>query len=85
MEKVKHLRKLVVTVRDSLKQRFLGIFIRMHMAYSEDPEDTPFHNQVYVAASVLDPNLKLAWIDQDGIDDYNIDEKDEIIQEIRCE
>ena len=67
LDSVRHLRRLLVALRDSLQKRFLGIFSRVKMAVLPEPDSssTPFYNRVYVAATVLDPNMKMAWIDVD--------------------
>lgn len=65
IDKVRYLRKMLVTLRDFLKRRFLGIFIRVEMAYSDLPNKQPFYSRAYFAAALLDPNLKLSWIDLD--------------------
>ena len=55
---VKFLRKLLLTLRDRLKNRFAGIFVNVKMAFSVDISKEAFSSKVYLAAAVLDPNLK---------------------------
>ena len=61
----RHLRKMVAALRDSLMRRFLGIFQRVKMAVSLNPQKEPFCDRLYAAAAVLDPNQKLLWVDHD--------------------
>ena len=65
LETTKYLRKMLLALRDSLKRRFLGIFVRCRMAVSMAPEMEGFHHKVYLVAALLDPNTKLAWVDLD--------------------
>ena len=65
IETVKYLRRMCTTLRDSLMRRFQGLFVQVNMAVSQNHDKEPFSNKVYAAASVLDPNLKLAWVDED--------------------
>ena len=60
------------------------------MAMSASPESEPFYNKVYVVASILDPNLKLAWIDEevkissDNLEeDYDIEEREQIKHDLK--
>lgn len=80
-----HLRKMAVKLRDSLKSRFLGVYHRVKMAHSFDLAKTPFLNQVYLAAAVLDPNNGgLTWVDVDVIV-ADEDESDEIREDVKKE
>ena len=90
--RVKHLRKMCATLRDALRRRFLGIFCRVKMGYSADILKEPFVDRVYLTASILDPNLKLAWVDidvqitaDDDIDDEESEERarDELKRELK--
>ena len=90
LKKAKYLRKSLIELRDSLRKRFLGIFVRMKMGYSPALEKEPFQNKVYLVACILDPNLKLAWIDEevkipsDSDDqDYEYEEREKIKQEAK--
>lgn len=71
--KVKHMRKLATSLRDSLNARFLGIFTAMKMAYSLTPDKDPFSSKVYLVAAILDPNVKLEMVDDTDIDDLDKD------------
>ena len=74
-------------------KRLLGLFVRVKMAFSTDPDDRiPFYNRVYIAATVLDPNLKMAWIDVDvhitatdslENDEEDLEEKSKLKQEVQ--
>ena len=72
--KAKYLRRMAAKLRDSLKSRFGGIFEHLKMAYSATPEREPFNNKVYLVAAVLDPNLKLFWVEDIKTDDEVEDE-----------
>ena len=69
VETAHHLRRLASKLRDSLMTRFLGVFFRVNMGYTDTPEKAPFHHRIYCAAAVLDPNIKLFWIDEEIDDD----------------
>lgn len=75
IESGKHLRKLTTKLRDSLKARFLGVFTRCNMAASISPDD-PFSNKLFITATILDPNLKLGWIDVEIVGDADEDVDD---------
>ena len=74
---VKFLRKLLLTLRDRLKNRFAGIFVNVKMAFSVDISKEAFSSKVYLAAAVLDPNLKLQWLDDVHIPSDDLDDDDE--------
>lgn len=80
-DSVRHLRKMLMALRDSLRRRFIGIFVNVNMAVSHSPSSEPFHNRVYMVAALLDPNIKLAWVDievkvlSDSIDE-EVDERE---------
>ena len=83
-DNVKYLRKLAVTLRDELMSRFEGVFVRVKLAIR--PVNTtklPFYDRVYIAAAILDPYIKLAWLDEvrselDGDDEDKVQIKQEV-------
>ena len=74
---VKFLRKLLLTLRDRLKNRFAGVFVNVKMAFSVDISKEAFSSKVYLAAALLDPNLKLQWLDDVHIPSDDLDDDDE--------
>lgn len=77
-----HLKGMARVLRDSLKRRFLGIFARVGMGHSMDLATEPFSDKAYFVAAILDPNIKLQWVDEDVIfiDDLDDDDKKEEIK-----
>ena len=67
LEDVKFLRKLLTTLRDRIKYRFAGIFVNLKMSFTADPSKDAFNSKVYLAAAILDPNLKLHWLEDVNI------------------
>lgn len=65
LDSVRYLRRMLHALRDSLMTRFLGVFVRVRMGTAVNPSKQPFHNRVYMCAALLDPNLKLNWIDME--------------------
>lgn len=68
LKTAKFLRKMLVALRDSLKRRFLGIFVRCKMAFSVSPAKEGFYNKVYLAAALLDPNLDVQ-VESDNLEE----------------
>ena len=60
LEDVKFLRKLLTTLRDRIKY----IFVNLKISFSVDPS---FNGKVYLAAAIIDPNLKLNWLEDVNI------------------
>lgn len=59
-------RPLIRALRESLQQRFSGIFIVLHMAEPEDHSfDAPFSHAIYAQAAMLDPQFGMSWVDMD--------------------
>ncbi len=59
-------RPLIRALRESLQQRFSGIFIALHMAEPEDHSfDAPFCHDIYSQAAMLDPQFGMSWVDMD--------------------
>ncbi|XP_016407175.1 zinc finger BED domain-containing protein 4-like [Sinocyclocheilus rhinocerous] len=59
-------RPLIRALRESLQQRFSGIFIALHMAEPEDHSfDAPFSHEIYAQAAMLDPQFGMSWVDMD--------------------
>uniref|UniRef100_A0A3P8VU54 HAT C-terminal dimerisation domain-containing protein n=1 Tax=Cynoglossus semilaevis TaxID=244447 RepID=A0A3P8VU54_CYNSE len=54
---------LVRSLQASLNKRFLGIFINVKMARTQDVVDAPFSNPVYLKAAALDPAFSLLWVE----------------------
>ena len=63
LEDVKFLRKLLTTLRDRINY----IFVNLKMSFSVDPSKDAFNSKVYLAAAILDPNLKLNWLEDVNI------------------
>ena len=54
---------------------------------SDDPSKDAFNSKVYLAAAILDPNLKLHWLEDVNIPTYpeydeDLDSRDELRQEL---
>ena len=87
LEECKFLRKLLKTLRDRIKYRCAGIFVNLKMSFSVDPSKDAFNSKVYLAAAILDPNLKLHWLEDVNIPtdpeyDEDSDPRDEVRQEL---
>lgn len=63
---------LVRGLRASLKKRFLGIFINVKMAQSQEGITTPFSNTVYLKAAALDPAFCMLWIEPHVLVNHDI-------------
>lgn len=56
----------------------------LKLGYSATPEKEPFSHHVYIVSAVLDPNLKLDWIDLEiSENELDIDTKDALRSEIK--
>ena len=60
LEDVKFLRKLLIPLRDRINY----IFVNLKISFSVDPS---FNGKVYLAAAIIDPNLKLNWLEDVNI------------------
>lgn len=59
-------RPLIRALRESLQQRFSGIFIALHMAEPKDHSfNAPFSHEIYAQAAMLDPQFGMSWVDMD--------------------
>ncbi|XP_058502633.1 uncharacterized protein LOC131470676 [Solea solea] len=54
---------LVGILQASLNKRFLGIFINVKMARTQDGITAPFSDPVYLKAAALDPAFSLLWVE----------------------
>ncbi|RXN14058.1 zinc finger BED domain-containing 4-like protein [Labeo rohita] len=61
---VRFLSGLVGSLQTSLKKRFLGIFINVKMAQSQEGITAPFSDTIYMKAAALDPALALLWVER---------------------
>lgn len=60
---VRFLSSLVRSLQASLNKRFLGIFIDMKMARTQDGITAPYSDHVYLKPAALDPSFSLLWVD----------------------
>ncbi|TRY76102.1 hypothetical protein DNTS_030158 [Danionella cerebrum] len=60
---VRFLSGLVRSLQTSLKKRFLGIFINVKMAQSQEGITAPFSDTIYLKAAALDPAFALLWVE----------------------
>ncbi|XDV25941.1 hypothetical protein PO909_029765 [Leuciscus waleckii] len=77
---VRFLSGLVRGLQASLKKRFLGIFINVKMAQSQEGITAPFSDTVYLKAAALDPAFCLLWIEPHVL--VNRDIKAEVAQRV---
>lgn len=82
VETAVYLRKFAGTLRDSLRKRFQGIFVKLKMANCFGRIEG-FNSNVFIAATVLDPNFKLLWLDD--IDINFVEDKEKMILELKEE
>ncbi|CAJ1074294.1 uncharacterized protein LOC117545812 [Xyrichtys novacula] len=54
---------LVRSLQESLKKRFLRIFINVKMARAQDGITAPFKDPIYLKAAALDPAFTLMWVE----------------------
>ncbi|CAB1336961.1 unnamed protein product, partial [Coregonus sp. 'balchen'] len=78
---VRFLSGLVRGLQASLKKRFLGIFINVKMAQSQEGITAPFSDTVYLKAAALDPAFCLLWIEPHVL--VNRDIKAEVAQRVK--
>uniref|UniRef100_A0A9J8C8A2 HAT C-terminal dimerisation domain-containing protein n=1 Tax=Cyprinus carpio carpio TaxID=630221 RepID=A0A9J8C8A2_CYPCA len=78
---VRFLSGLVRGLQASLKKRFLGIFINVKMAQSQEGITAPFSDTVYLKAAALDPTFCLLWIEPHVL--VNRDIKAEVAQRVK--
>lgn len=78
---VRFLSGLVRGLQASLKKRFLGIFINVKMAQSQEGITAPFSDTVYLKAAALDPAFCLLWIEPHVL--VNRDIKAEVTQRVK--
>lgn len=62
VDQLKHLTTVARNLRYSLTKRFEVIFARLRMANSMNIETSPFPTKLYIAATILDPNFQLFWV-----------------------
>lgn len=72
---------LVRGLQASLKKRFIGIFIIVKMAQSQEGITAPFSDTVYLKAAALDPAFCLLWIEPHVL--VNRDIKAEVAQRVK--
>ena len=67
---VVYLKSLTTALKAALKTRFSGIFSNFSPAMVQPACDLPFGDTLYLAAAVLDPSFRVAFIDHDvlGLD-----------------
>ncbi|XP_035852934.1 uncharacterized protein LOC118494171 [Sander lucioperca] len=78
---VRFLSGLVRGLQASLKKRFLGIFVNVKMAQSQEGITAPFSDTVYLKAAALDPAFCLLWIEPHVLVNRNI--KAEVAQRVK--
>ncbi|TNN23068.1 hypothetical protein EYF80_066815 [Liparis tanakae] len=72
---------LVRSLQASLNKRFLGIFINMKMARTQDGITAPFSDPVYLKAAALDPAFSLLWVEPHVL--VSRDAKREVVQRVK--
>lgn len=72
---------LVRSLQASLNKRFLGIFINVKMARSQDGITAPFSDPVYLKAAALDPAFSLLWVEPHVLVDHDV--KAEVAQQVK--
>ncbi|XP_048850818.1 zinc finger BED domain-containing protein 4-like [Brienomyrus brachyistius] len=75
------LSSLVRSLQASLNRRFLGIFINVKMAGTQDGVTAPFSDPVYLKAAALDPAFSLLWVEPHVL--VNRDVKAEVAQRVK--
>ena len=60
-----YLSNMVAVLQDGLMDRFEGAYSRLNMSVTMDLEAAPYSHEVYLLATVLDPNMVLYWVDLD--------------------
>nr|XP_046149367.1 uncharacterized protein LOC123992229 [Oncorhynchus gorbuscha] len=68
---------LVRILQASLNKRFLGIFINVKMARTQDGIAAPFSDPVYLKAAALDPDFSLMWVE------HHVLVKEEVAQRVK--
>ena len=56
-------RAIVTSLHQSLKRRFLGIFVNCSLLEGKGNGSQPFDESLYVIATILDPLYRMVWID----------------------
>ena len=78
---VSFLMGLVTSLQDSLKKRFLGIFINVKMAQSQTGSTAPFSDPVYLKAAALDPAFSLMWVEHHVL--VSPEHKEQVAQRVK--
>ncbi|CAL8253532.1 unnamed protein product [Boreogadus saida] len=78
---VRFLSGLVRILQASLNKRFLGIFINVKMARTQDGITAPFSDPVYLKTAALDPAFSLLWVEPHVL--VNRDIKAEVAQRVK--
>lgn len=78
---VRFLSGLVRSLQASLNKRFLGIFINVKMARTQDGITAPFSDPVYLKAAALDPAFSLMWVEHHVL--VNREVKAEVAQRVK--
>lgn len=78
---VRFLSGLVRSLQASLNKRFLGIFINVKMARTQDGITAPFSDPVYLKAAALDPAFSLLWVEPHVLASRDI--KAEVAQRVK--
>ncbi|KAI7789863.1 hypothetical protein IRJ41_023943 [Triplophysa rosa] len=60
---IRFLSSLVRSLQASLNKRFLGIFINVKMARTQDGITAPYSDPVYLKAAALDSSFSLLWVE----------------------
>uniref|UniRef100_A0A3Q3IBN3 HAT C-terminal dimerisation domain-containing protein n=1 Tax=Monopterus albus TaxID=43700 RepID=A0A3Q3IBN3_MONAL len=72
---------LVRSLQVSLNNRFLGIFVNVKMARTQDGITAPFSDPVYLKAAALDPTFSLLWVEHHVLVSRDI--KTEVAQRVK--
>nr|XP_046223416.1 uncharacterized protein LOC124046739 [Oncorhynchus gorbuscha] len=72
---------LVRSLQASLNKRFLGIFINVKMARTQDGITAPFSDPVYLKAAALDPAFSLMWVEHHVLVKEEV--KEEVAQRVK--
>lgn len=78
---VRFLSGMVRSLQASLNKRFLGIFISVKMARTQDGVTAPFAHPLYLKAAALDPAFSLLWVEPHVL--ANCDVKTEAAQRVK--
>ncbi|KAI7799123.1 hypothetical protein IRJ41_019299 [Triplophysa rosa] len=78
---IRFLSSLVRSLQASLNKRFLGIFVNVKMARTQDGITAPYSDPVYLKAAALDPSFSLLWVEPHVL--VNRDIKAEVAQRVK--